>query len=244
MLSGDWVAAEQQLLRVEAKLPAVVPKASQLRAIARVLPERITSFYLAWLQSAYSDYFLTRDSQYVELLDSLAAKLLQRDPANYNGLLCQAMTDFALRRDVKSAVRLVKRCKKQRDQTWRYSAAFLAAYGGNLKRAREEYARAFRGAGADPSVPVQCEEFIQIVLNEEPEATQLHFCSALINLHAKADTAAAQRDFELFLAGTPEHSFPAERQIAKDCLAQLRTAPDSDDRGGEPVDFQLRPLAT
>ena len=74
----------------------------------------------------------------------------------------------------------------------------------------------FKGKVKDVTVPVQCEEFIQVALETEPEKVQLHYCSGLINYHAKKDSAGAIRDFTTFLDSVPIGAFEYQhRNIGK-----------------------------
>jgi hypothetical protein len=85
------------------------------------------------------------------------------------------------------------------DVTWRYSEAFLKAYKGDLVGRYVSYRAAFRGA-CDDTVPIQSEEFVLEVISQEPDKSALHFCTGLINYHAKRDWASAIREFRLFVS--------------------------------------------
>src|SRR5438445_406003 len=77
-----------------------------------------------------------------------------------------------------------------------------------------DYRRAFQGPIGDRSVPVQCEEFIQIALAREPDRVQLHFCLGLINYHAKSDYAVAAEDLRQFLSKLKDGHFPRQAATA------------------------------
>ncbi len=70
------------------------------------------------------------------------------------------------------------------------------------------YVRAFKGPLEDPTVPMQSEEFMQLVLEEENDKVQLLFCCGLINYRAKRDLAAAKRDLSEFLKRVSASDFP------------------------------------
>jgi hypothetical protein len=80
-----------------------------------------------------------------------------------------------------------------------------------MEEAIKDYNHAFQGPIPDVSVPVQCEEFIQIILAQEPDRTQLYFYLGQINFYAKQDFLAAERDFNLFLTKLKELNFCAKR---------------------------------
>jgi len=95
-----------------------------------------------------------------------------------------------------------------------------------------DYRHAFGGPIADGSVPIQSEEFIQIVLANEPNLIQLHFCLGLINYHAKSDYASAASDFREFLAKLKEDGFPRQavvaRELLADCAAKIKGVKPTD----------------
>jgi hypothetical protein len=89
-----------------------------------------------------------------------------------------------------------------------------------LEAAHNEYRRAFRGNLQNPTVPIQTEEFIQIVLEEEPDKEHLHFCLALINYNAKRDFKAASRDFDRFLASQAAEKSPWAKRLSEELRAK------------------------
>lgn len=169
----------------------------------------------------YRAYYLTRRREFVEEAEKVAQKLLGRNPDNYIGRQQMAIAHFVLRRDVAAATREIMACRRVKDVTWRYSRAFLLAYEGDTRRAREEYNEAFHGRLSDVTIPVQVEEFIQLVLDEEPDKVQLYFFLGLINLRAKDDPEAAGRDFRNFLDAQGSDQFPEERSLAERYLNEL-----------------------
>lgn len=215
-LSGDIVYAERLLLDVERSLRMAQQLHGLVQPIARSLPDRIKQLYLDWLRALGDHYFMTRERAYVQQADTICDKLLGREPNEYGALLFKAIAEFVLRRDVKAARELVTRCRRVRDATWRYSVAFLHAYEGDLQSAHDEYRRAFRGTIQNVTVPIQCEEFIQIVLQEEPDKEHLNFCLGLINYNAKRDYSAAARDFDRFLQSPAVDDFPWAKRLAQD----------------------------
>jgi hypothetical protein len=126
-----------------------------------------------------------------------------------------------LHRDVATARSEFAACSRIDDASWRYGQAFLAAYEGDLHRAYREYRDAFAAPLSDVSVPVQCEEFILIVLELEPQRYFLHFALGLINLKAKGDYAAARRDLTSFLAKADANRFPVQVEAAKRWIMEL-----------------------
>jgi hypothetical protein len=222
-ISGDAVYAERMLLAARDRLPARVAKNPGLRATTRRLPKWLATLYQSWLQHLTAVHMLKRGMDAVEKADEIADKLLALQPNNPTAHIAKAVCDFLLRRDIESARRHARLGTSGSDSTWRFSVAFLYAYEGKLSRARVEYVHAFNGI-YDRTVPTQCEEFIQLVLAEEPSQIQLRFCSGLLNHFAKHDPASAVEDFRVFLDAEESRRWPDERAAAKKYMEQAMTA--------------------
>lgn len=221
MLSGDPRYAEKLFLSVQRRLRSTSPRFAPLQQIVLRLPERLTTLYEGWHRALFDVYYLRRSPEVLEELRHVTEQLLALNPANYQARLSLAILDFSTSRDVTSAKRHLYECRRIRDATWRYSLAFLYAYEGNTVRALEEYKQAFVGRLKDVTVPVQCEEFIHMVLADEPHKGQLHFYSGLINLRAKEDGVGARRDFLAFLAHPSASTFPTLVSLANRYLSDL-----------------------
>jgi tetratricopeptide (TPR) repeat protein len=216
LLSNDFDTAEQLLLDLEKRLPSFEESPVPALAVLRQrLPTRIGDLYKAKSSNLYQQYWLSRDESLLEELEEAATKALEYDPSYPGAHLERAICAFMLRRDTTEAMDQVDKCRGLPDPVWRYSEAFLLAYDGDLPAASRAYKAAFKRTLTDPTVPIQSEEFIQLVLDKEPEKAQLHFCLGLINYQAKEDDAAARRDFEQFLARTDEDEWPRQRELAR-----------------------------
>ena len=224
LISGDVAYAENLFLYVENKLKQTHNLNAGVKEISRLLPHRFRQLYQAWLVHLYDAYFSTRDTRYLEKCDQICAKLFAYDPANYSAMMVKAICEFMLRRDVSAAHKLITKCRNDKDATWWYSRAFLHAYQGKLDEAVSDYRHAFDGPILEKSVPIQCEEFIQSVLAQEPACVQLHYCSGLINFHAKHDFAAAERDFNLFLKSPKNDLFLRQVKSASELISECKTS--------------------
>ena len=224
LISGDVAYAEKLFLGVEIKLKRHRASFAGIQEIARRLPQRFEQLYNAWLQALHQVYFSTRDRRYLMKTDEISSRLLARCPNNQPAMIFKAICEFVLRRNVPAAHKLITRCRNNSDSTWWYSRAFLHAYQGKMDEAASDYRHAFAGPIRDVTVPVQSEEFIAIVLAEEPDRVQLHFCLGLINFYAKADYMAAERDFKQFLTMVKNDDFPREvaaaQQLISECSSQ------------------------
>jgi hypothetical protein len=217
LVSADYLVAEQMLVSVQQRIPRRgqgyrPPIAKKLQAR---LPALLIEIYRQQLHSSAQLYFLRRDVRFLADSEVTAEKILALVPADYGALLTKAMCAFVLRHDVGEAHATLDRCKAALDAAWRYSKAFLCAFDGDMFAARTHYAAAFRHRRSDPTVAIQCEEFIQLQIERWSDKHQLHFCQALINLSGKVDLVAARRDFELFLTSADERLFREEFAIAR-----------------------------
>ena len=211
-LSGDLDYAESLFEDLEAQLAGdgrqQIPVVSKIR---NRLPDRLADIAKVRFGIPFMEYGRTRDPELLTDCEPWLMKVLEYDPNWYGGLLGEAIVAFVLYRDLDRCWAAIKKCGSQRDTTWRYSAAFLHGYEGNLKEAWSEYRKAFANPPEDETVPIQSEEFIHIVLGEEPEQGQLHFCSAMINRKAKLDMQAVAQDLRQFLQweGAPTGQVPS-----------------------------------
>lgn len=222
MASGDLEYAEVLLRSVEERLRLGPVSGAPLGHVSRRLPERFVQLYEAWLDVLYRSYYVSRDLSALRAAVPVVERLLKRAPSSYSGLLLKGMMAFLLHRDLDAAKRSIGACRRIRDVAWRYSLAFLYAYEGNMREARDQYREAFAGRLSDVTLPVQCEEFIGIVLAQEPDKAQLHFCAAEINEFAKQDLAAAAREYRLFLEHPRASRFSREVEVARQRLERLQ----------------------
>lgn len=216
MISGDYDYSLSLFHGLEQKAPnTCFANSIQIQKIKKNLPDRISAVHQHKVNVLAEFYRLKRDNSWLAKIDEELRILAKLSPGWYKGHLLRAMCAFVLRRDLPSAWREVKACANVADTTWRYTEAFLHAYEGKLNLAWRSYQIGFEKPSVDPTVPLQAEEFIQIVLNEEPEKTQLHFCLGLINWKAKSDIVAAKADFGQFLGSTSEERYPRQHKLAK-----------------------------
>jgi hypothetical protein len=102
-----------------------------------------------------------------------------------------------------------------------YSEAFLIAYDGDLEGAYRVYRRAFESPLSDQTVPTQCEEFIQVVIDEEPDRKWLYYCLGLINYRAKGDLKAARDDFARFIDSVDPSRFKRHIDVAHKWVQEI-----------------------
>jgi hypothetical protein len=220
LISGDVAYAENLLQYVESKLKRERMSGEPIKEISRRLPYRFSQLYAAWLANLYNAYFITRKNEYLDKCDDVCPKLLRYDLMNRNAMMVSAICEFVLRKDVSAAHKWITKCRNDSDSTWLYCRAFLHAYQGKMDEAMYDYKNAFKGSVVDQSVPIQCEEFIHIVLSQEPHRAQLYFCLGLINFHAKQDYTVAAEDLRQFLSKVKDGEFKREVAKARELLSK------------------------
>ena len=201
VLSNDLQVAEQLLLGAESRLRDGVAKADGVsRSVLRDrVRHRISEVYKICLARQIKRHTITRDVAAIKEAETIIENLRQYAHDDHDVHMMSAMAAFALHRDMETARKEIRACRKSPDPAWRYSEAFLHAYDGDLQRAYVSYRRAFESPLSDPTVPMQCEEFIQGIIEEEPERQWLYYCLGLINYRGKDDPMAALRDLRRFV---------------------------------------------
>lgn len=223
ILSNDFVLAEQLLLDAAERLARKVkvaegaPPAVLLDRVRR----RLKGLYALWLDRSTARYIRTRDANGLEDIEDICRKLKTYDPNSYGLHIAAALVAFLRHRDVGAARLELEACRHSTDAAWRYSEAFLHGYEGHLQSAYKSYRIAFRSPLRDATVPIQCEEFIQIVIDEEPHRYWLYYCLGLINYKAKNDREAALRDLRRFVESADPSRFRREVQIAKKWMEEI-----------------------
>lgn len=223
-ISGDLNYAESVFIRLHQKLHAQSP--SNLLPIAKIrtrLPSRIAEVYKAKLGVLSMKHRLKRSPEILAESEAVLAKLDTWEPSYYGLHLSRAMCHFQLRRDVAAAFATLKKCEQVEDGTWLWSKAFLEAYTGDLETAYRTYQKAFAAKTDDPTVPIQCEEFIHLVLDEEADKGQLFYALGLINLRSKCDLVAARRDLVQFLnwVERTQSTMPNQSVVARKWISEI-----------------------
>lgn len=222
-LSNDFPYAEELLLDAEARLRRYQQQAEglPLSVLLNKVRTRLREFYQEWLARLMRRYTFKRDVDALRAAEPIIGKLLNYDPQNYEGHLCLAICAFVLRRDIEAAKKEIEACRRADDGAWRYSEAFLHAYKGDLDAAYYSYRSAFAAPLRDPTVVTQCEEFIQGVLDAEPDRKWLYYCLGLLNHRVKRDLEAARCDFQSFVAGVDAARFRKHIPIANKWIEEI-----------------------
>ncbi|KQC11362.1 MAG: hypothetical protein APR54_11015 [Candidatus Cloacimonas sp. SDB] len=193
----------------------------QLSKIRNRLPLRLGDIYWIRTLKHYTYWKNNHDMGEIDLMYNHLQKLRSACPKDYSGRLFYSIFEFLKHRDVDKAITELKKCKEIKDATWKYNLAFLYAYKGDLKRAKLIYKSAFKGV-CDPNVVIQTEEFMEWLLEVEPDKIQMNYCLGLINWFDKGDYELAISYFEKFINSNTDNSFEEEKKLAKSYINTIK----------------------
>lgn len=194
------------------RLPARVPK--QLSAALR---SKIAALHFSYVHDRNRDTIKELET----IADELAL-LPTSSEAKYAIRIAKALCHFVLRRDVENARKVLEECKGEEDPVWQWNLAFLAAYQGNLEAAYRLYSKAKNEQVVQKTI-TEVEEFIQIVLDEEPDKGQLYFILGLINYKFKKDYDSARGDLRKFKAWAgSKKKYEIQVQAADHWIGELK----------------------
>ena len=229
LLSDDLLNACRLLKEAQDSLQAldsIVAKGTpNISAIRSKIPDLLAEALRRRMALAYDNYVKRRNRASLESCEPLLDELEIYRPDDYSLHLQRAICAFVLRRDFATAHAELDKCRHNRDAAWRYSKGFLLAYQGDLDGAWKYYRQAFRYPSHENNIPIHVEEFIQLVLEQEPDKVQLYYVLGLINKMAKRDIYAARKDFEVFLEVTNDDSFTRQRILARKWLGEISNEP-------------------
>lgn len=220
-LTKDFKYAESLLLSLEKQLEHSKDRLPAITHIKQWIPGRLREIYqeTAFIQS--HRYSMKRDKRALEELEKILDKLQARYPHDHSAHHSRAFIAFVLHRDIETTRKELDACSSQEESQVLFSQAFLDAYEGDLQAAYKKYRKAFEITLPTLIVPLQVEEFIQIVIDEEPERTDLYYCLGLVNYRSKCDLDAATRDFQKFLDSTDESKYPRQHKAARKWLGEI-----------------------
>ena len=221
-LSNDLKLAEQLLVDADSRLQTGVATVDDM--LRDRVRRRISEVYKESLARQMRRHTRTRDVAAIQEAEKIIGNLRRYAKDDYEVHVAAAMAAFTLHGDMETAWREIRACRNSPDATWRYGEAFLHAYDGDLQRAYVSYRSAFNSQHADPTVPTQCEEFIQGIIEEEPDRPWLYYCLGLINHRAKDDPVAALNDFRRFVDTVDTERFAKHVVYARRWVGELEKA--------------------
>jgi len=218
--SGDYNYSKDLFLSVINDLKGIKTNLPAITTIRKRTPIRISDMLYLLGQNEYEKYKKHKNIDSLEKMALLAQESKKYVYNHYNASLLLAIYHFLKDRNIKAAIKELNNSKNLHDATWRYSYAFLKAYSGELDAAVRTYNNAFKHT-CQESVPLQSEEFMLEILNDEPEKYQLYFCLGYLNFHIKKDFASAARDFELFINSDNTEEYRKQKDLAQKYLHEI-----------------------
>jgi len=221
-LSGDLshaIRLLEQLSNALEKRPAPDEIATRLKS--RV-PKQLTRMRDARLDHLMHSYIRSRDPEMLCEVAHLTSVYTGRDAKRYYVSIARAICFFMLDRNVAAAREELKRHAAIPDPSCQISLAFLDAYEGDLQGAYRRY-MSLNVDSLSSELVVEVEEFIHIVLEQEPHQKQLLFLTGMINERYKGDYASARRDLREFVRWAENHSeFARQVKAAEKWLKEIR----------------------
>lgn len=219
--SGDWDYSEilfkDSLDRIKTKDPDI----PVFQKLHERIPIRISELNENRAIIAHFNWVETKDEIYIDQLGSYLEKTDESRVELPGNIGRKAIYHFLKERDVDKSISLLKKTKKEADSIWFYNMAFLYGYGGDLKSSIRNYRKAI-ALPVEGEALYQIEDFVNWVLEEEPEKYQLYYCLAFFNWKAKGDKKQAVVQFEKFLSSCKENEFEKERDLANEWLAEIK----------------------
>lgn len=138
------------------------------------------------------DYKKLDDSRFfVEKYQSLCND--RYTPAIYNSIFA-----FLQHRNISKAKSILNEVSQTKDASHVFSMGFLHAYEGDIRKAIRFYKKAKKMPFNNELVLIQVEEFIEYILEIEPERNHLYLCLAWINYY-KGDYKLGLKDLQKYL---------------------------------------------
>ena len=164
----------------------------------RRVPKQLREIRDAKFQLLVREYKATRTGESLALIAEHINSYTAEEGRRYEISLMRAMCMFVLDRNVDGARKELQRHAKVSNPSWQMGLAFIDAYQGKLQEAYRRYARIVPDSLSDETL-VDIEEFIQLILDQEPHQKQLLFLTGMINHRFKGDAPSARADLRTFV---------------------------------------------
>lgn len=221
-LSKDFVFAEQQFADLLVILNREETQDSTTSRLCRRSKRNLQQCRDAYNTQLVQRYRRSRDTCFIDELERRLLVLPANEQQRPDVQMSLALADFVLRRDTEGARARLITNKDHNSPEWQFNMAFIDAIEGNLQSAYKHYQNIER-MDVDSALTVDVEEFIQIVLDEDPERKQLLFLTGMINRSFKNDVQAAKRDLKEFKKWAKNKSeFSAQVAATVKWLKELR----------------------
>ena len=185
-----------------------------IRKIYERTPKHLGKIYYYRGRIAFENWKKTKNNSFLSEIETNLSQLSHVEPHNYEGHLLRAIYYFISDRNIEDSISELKKCRNYNNPVWKFNLAFLIAYSGDLKGAIRKYNSIFN-TNWDPQTITEIEEFIQIILDEEPDKIQLYFCLGYLNYKFKNDFSLAIKDFTSFINSEVPERYSEELILAE-----------------------------
>lgn len=223
-VSGDLNYAESLFNDIANRINSFQTNFPVIVKIKQRTPLRLAEINEVRASIAHRSWTKNHETVSLENMEESLSKIKTPHLDRYRVRLLNSILIFLKNRDVNKALSILSKCKKDKDQTWRFNLAFLHAYKGELYKAIRQYKALANPQNPEIKVDVlsQIEDFICWVLEKEPQKYQLYYCLGFINWKIKGDTIQAIKDFEKFLSSIKDNEFVKEKEFAEKWLKELK----------------------
>jgi len=229
MFSGDLNYAEQLLLDAQNKLSSMSKHFPIYQELSKNIPQRLADLYEALLILHHRAWVEEFDDENIKKIEGYLPKIPIEHTHRKTVTVLKAICKFWIYRDVTSSIEEISPLIKKfpNDPIIDYNLGFLYSYKGNLKLAIRHYRKAC-SIGVENDVLYQIEEFINKVLQLEPDKFQLHYSLGFFNKEAKGDLFIAEEQLTKFIDRCPVSLYRTEVDIAKRWINEIRETHNQD----------------
>ncbi|WNB93412.1 tetratricopeptide repeat protein [Bacillus sp. NEB1478] len=148
----------------------------------------IKEYKMFWKTKCYQN--LEASQKYIELYESVSDD--RYTPAIYHSIF-----SFLINRNINRAKGLLDNVQSINDSSHKFNMGFLFAYEGKITEAIKCYRQAIKMPNNE-FILIEIEQFIEYILEIEPEKYHLYLCLAWINSF-KGDNLLGKKDLQRFL---------------------------------------------
>jgi len=190
------------------------------------IPKRISELYEARAQVSYLRWSKEHQLSDIQQLEKNLSRIDVSRQMQPRVLNLRAIDLFISKRDAKGALRILKQSSEKNSAVWHLNVAFLFAYSCDLKNALRHYKKAITFP-IDSATISQIEDFICVIIEDEPKKYQLYFSLGYFNWKVKGDKKQAIKDFRKFLSSGSDSEFVSDKELVRSWLTTLKTESDS-----------------
>ncbi len=219
-LSLDLAYAEQLYTDVAKKLEVTKTDFPIFEKLRQRLPIRFAEIHKARAHAALRIWRKNHAQEALSQFSLNINKIPEDLFEDYGVLLLRGIEAFLNRRDMKTALSCVNKCKKYDDPIWHFNLAFLHAYNKDLAKAIRQY-RIGANYEIEPITLSELEDFIVWIIEAEPEKCQFHYCLGFFNWKIKGDILQARDDFKKFLNNCNDGQFEKEKELTVKWITEI-----------------------